>query len=98
MIAKGANVNSQVGQHAKLTVRDPWLRAYRRRYFTQPAEGPGWRAFTTRGALRRAHRDKPSVFIRLGQRWQLAIAREEQLRRQGRLSSFGPTDPRSVRS
>lgn len=97
-IEKDANVNPRDGEYPKATVMDPWLRAYRRRYFTQPPEGPGWRAFTAQGATRRARRGSPSVFTRLRQRWKLAIAREEQLRRQGRLSSFGPTNPRTVRS
>src|SRR5215475_6005926 len=89
-----ANVNPRVRQYAEATVMDPWLHANRRRYFTQPPEGPGWRAFTAKGATRRARRGRPSVFIRLRQRWQLAIAREEQLRRQGRIFIWTdePTD------
>lgn len=85
-IAKDVNVNPANGEHPKPPVKDPWLRAYRRRYFTQPAEGPGWRAFTLNGALRRARRGSPSVFNKLRRRWELAIAREEQLRRQGSLT------------
>jgi hypothetical protein len=88
-IEKDANVNPGVGQRPKATVKDPLLRAYRRRYFTQPAEGRGWRAFTAKGAMRRAARDSLSLFIRLKQRWELAVAQEEQLRRQGYFPSVG---------
>jgi hypothetical protein len=97
-IEKDPDMNPRVSQYPKATVLDPWLRAYRRRYFTQPPEGPGWRAFTAKGATRRARRGSPSVFIRLRQRWQLAIAREEQLRLQGRIFTFGPTNSRTLRS
>jgi len=97
-IQKDANVNPRVRQYPEATVMDPWLRANRRRYFTQPPEGPGCRAFTAKGATRRARRGRPSVLIRLRQRWQLTIAREEQLRRQGRIFTFGPTNPRTLSS
>jgi hypothetical protein len=79
-------VQPPAGAERIATVKDPSL-AYQRRYFSQPATGPGRRAFTAAGAARQHRRNRrPSLFARFKRKWDEAVERENQSRRYGVLA------------
>lgn len=77
-------VQPPTGAERVATVKDPSLSAYRRRYFSQPATGPGHRAFTAAGAAKQHRRiRRPSLFASFKRKWDEAVERENEARRYG---------------
>ncbi len=75
-------VQPPAGAERIATVKDPSLSAYQRRYFSQPATGPGRRAFTAAGAAKQHRRNRrPSLFARFKRKWDEAVERENESRR-----------------
>ncbi len=84
-------VQPPAGAERIAKVKDPSLSAYQRRYFTQPATGPGRRAFTAAGAAKQHRRNRrPSLFARFKRKWDEAVDTRERVACQRRLK-FQPS-------